>query len=101
MVMIVRPRHGTRETLGESQRKLLKNQRLHFPEGKFLVSGTEVAGYRASKMEIDIPGQIRQDFYLFMSGDLFFNINCFAADKETFDRYWGEASAALRSIRPA
>ena len=97
--IIVRPREGTFQDVIEGQKGFLNTQRKFFPENKYIMSDTFVCGFRASKIEMEEPGGMRQDIYVFLSGDLYFNITYAAVSAKAFEEHEKEASDALSSLR--
>lgn len=97
--IIVRPREGTFQDVIEGQEGFLNTQRKFFPENKYIMSDTFVCGSKASKIEMEAPGGMKQDIYVFLSGDLYFNITYAAVSAKAFEEHWEEVSDAFSSLR--
>ncbi|MDD5422098.1 MAG: hypothetical protein WC592_05620 [Candidatus Omnitrophota bacterium] len=96
--LLVRPVKGKGVDIQAGRQKFLEDQRLHFPEGKFLLSDDRLCGYDASRIEIEIPGGVKQELYLFDADGMLFNLNYSASDSINFDKYKEAAMASFRSI---
>ena len=78
----------------------LRNYRLRYPEGKFVLSRVTLSGRNVVKMDFEIPRVAKQEYYFFYDNGMRFDLVYGVADPADFEKYRQVALDAFSTIQP-
>jgi TolB protein len=98
--IIVRPEDMTFEELLAGKKEITEDFKRQFPKGKIVLSETAMCGFKAVKIDIEIPDTIQQELRFFLAHGLHFNLTYSADNKRDFNAFKETALNSLSSIKP-
>ena len=87
IVMPAPPQEATFEKLLADKRQIMEKMRQEKPEGKYRLAESTICQFRCVKLEVEFPGQIIQENYLFVDQGLSVSFGYAAKDQANLEKY--------------
>lgn len=87
IVMPATPQETTFEKLLAAKQQIVEKLRQEKPEGKYRLAEGTICKFKCVKLDIEFPGQIIQENYLFVEKGLSITLGYGAADQASLEKY--------------
>ena len=87
IVMPATPQETTFEKLLAAKQQIVEKLRQEKPEGKYRLAEGTICKFKCVKLDVEFPGQIIQENYLFVEKGLSITLGYGAADQASLEKY--------------